>query len=180
MRRFFFLSLKSGKDIGKSEELVRLNRRRSGKTCSGTGALVAMTLLLMLAAAALTIGSGSAPLRIAGHGYPSRRSVPDPQPTSAPAPLTHGSPQALATYSHLPLMFEPNQGQTDARVRFLARGSGYGLYLTAQEAVLARAWLADWLGCDAEDALRIPRRRSQYLHALLVGHRMNLAAHHGL
>ena len=34
-------------------------------------------------------------------------------------------------------MFEPNQGQTDARVRFLARGGGYGLFLTAQEAVLS-------------------------------------------
>jgi len=36
----------------------------------------------------------------------------------------------------LPLFFEPNQGQTDARVKFLARGSGYGLFLTANEAVL--------------------------------------------
>src|SRR5579863_8962196 len=34
-------------------------------------------------------------------------------------------------------MFEPNQGQTDASVRFMAHGSGYGLYLTAHEAVLA-------------------------------------------
>ena len=36
----------------------------------------------------------------------------------------------------LPLFFEPNQGQSDARVKFLARGSGYGLFLTADEAVL--------------------------------------------
>lgn len=36
----------------------------------------------------------------------------------------------------LPLFFEPNQGQTDARVKFLARGNGYGLFLTADEAVL--------------------------------------------
>jgi hypothetical protein len=43
----------------------------------------------------------------------------------------------LATYSHLPLIFEPNQGQTNAQVKFLARGRGYGLYLTDQEAVLA-------------------------------------------
>ena len=47
------------------------------------------------------------------------------------------SRQALPskTYS-LPLFFEPNQGQTAAPVRFLARGSGYGLFLTADEAVL--------------------------------------------
>ena len=36
----------------------------------------------------------------------------------------------------LPLFFEPNQGQTDPQVRFLARGAGYGLFLTANEAVL--------------------------------------------
>jgi len=36
----------------------------------------------------------------------------------------------------LPLFFEPNQGQTAASVKFLAHGSGYGLFLTADEAVL--------------------------------------------
>ncbi len=36
----------------------------------------------------------------------------------------------------LPLFFEANQGQTDARVKFMARGRGYGLFLTADEAVL--------------------------------------------
>jgi uncharacterized repeat protein (TIGR01451 family) len=37
----------------------------------------------------------------------------------------------------IPLFFEPNQGQVDPRVRFLARGAGYGLFLTADEAVLS-------------------------------------------
>jgi hypothetical protein len=143
VRRFFFLSLKSGKDIGKSEELVRLNRRRSGKTCSGTRIFGAITLLTMLGAVALTMGS--APVRVTNDRNASRLSAPDPQ--APPAQAIHGalaqslsqqdSQQALTTYSHLPLMFEPNHGQTDARVRFLARGSGYGLYLTAREAVLA-------------------------------------------
>ncbi len=36
----------------------------------------------------------------------------------------------------LPLYFEPNQGQTDPQVKFLARGVGYGLFFTASEAVL--------------------------------------------
>src|SRR6266540_3116483 len=39
-------------------------------------------------------------------------------------------------YGRLPLSFEPNRGQTDARVKFLARGHGYGLFLTSREAVL--------------------------------------------
>src|SRR5712664_1722876 len=41
------------------------------------------------------------------------------------------------TYGKLPLSFEPNQGQTDARVRFLSRASGYTLFVTADEAVFA-------------------------------------------
>ncbi len=36
----------------------------------------------------------------------------------------------------LPLFFEPNQGQTAPEVKFVARGAGYGLFLTADEAVL--------------------------------------------
>ncbi len=38
-------------------------------------------------------------------------------------------------YGRIPLYFEPNEGQTDPQVRFLARGGGYTLYLTPAEAV---------------------------------------------
>ncbi len=38
-------------------------------------------------------------------------------------------------YGHIPLCFEPNEGQTDPQVRFLARGGGYNLFLTPAEAV---------------------------------------------
>ena len=44
---------------------------------------------------------------------------------------------ATELYSRLPLMFEANLGQSDASVKFLARGAGYGLFLTNNEAVLA-------------------------------------------
>jgi len=37
----------------------------------------------------------------------------------------------------LPLSFEANRGQADARVEFLARASGYSFYLTAKEAVMS-------------------------------------------
>ncbi|TMG77584.1 MAG: hypothetical protein E6H80_00745, partial [Betaproteobacteria bacterium] len=43
------------------------------------------------------------------------------------------------SYGRLPLHFEVNRGQTDKDVRFLARGPGYSLYLTAGEAVLVLA-----------------------------------------
>ncbi len=45
--------------------------------------------------------------------------------------------QLAADYGRLPLSFEANAGQTDGRVKFFSRGSGYGLYLTSDEAVLA-------------------------------------------
>lgn len=40
-------------------------------------------------------------------------------------------------YAQVPLAFERNVGQTDAEVLFLARGAGYGLFLTGTEAVLS-------------------------------------------
>src|ERR1700751_2917573 len=47
-----------------------------------------------------------------------------------------GSSRAQASYEQLPLTFEANWGQTDARVKFLARGSGYTVFLTAGKMVL--------------------------------------------
>jgi beta-propeller repeat-containing protein/centrosomal CEP192-like protein len=42
----------------------------------------------------------------------------------------------MAAYGKLPLGFEQNQGQTDARVKFLAHGSAYTVFLTDGEATL--------------------------------------------
>ena len=52
------------------------------------------------------------------------------------APPTKIQPKLVASYGKLPLSFEANQGQTGARVRFLAHGGGYTIFLTADEAVL--------------------------------------------
>ena len=37
----------------------------------------------------------------------------------------------VASYGRLPLSFEANHGQTDGSVKFLSRGNGYTLFLTA-------------------------------------------------
>ncbi|HEV8580782.1 MAG TPA: SBBP repeat-containing protein [Thermoanaerobaculia bacterium] len=47
------------------------------------------------------------------------------------------NPDLSAKRTSLPLAFEPNVGQTDPRVRFLARGAGATLFLTGPEAVLS-------------------------------------------
>ncbi|MDT7807412.1 MAG: hypothetical protein QOJ70_1225 [Acidobacteriota bacterium] len=45
--------------------------------------------------------------------------------------------QVHEAYGKLPMSFETNDGQTDPRVRFISRGSGYTLFLTPSEAVLS-------------------------------------------
>jgi uncharacterized protein YacL (UPF0231 family) len=39
-------------------------------------------------------------------------------------------------YGKLPMRFEANEGQTDAQVKFMARGAGYSVFLTGDEAVM--------------------------------------------
>jgi hypothetical protein len=52
-------------------------------------------------------------------------------------------PRVSEAYGQLPLHFEANRGQTHEDVRFLSRGPGYTLYLTAVEAVLVLTTNAD-------------------------------------
>jgi hypothetical protein len=55
----------------------------------------------------------------------------------AHAALNQMTPGRIAaSYGKLPLAFEANPSQTDSRVRFLARGADYTLFLTSSEAVL--------------------------------------------
>jgi len=68
-----------------------------------------------------------------------------PLPAHAATPESAHGPKAgrqihlARAYAALPLRFEVNSGQTDPRVRFLARGAGYTLFLTPAEATLALA-----------------------------------------
>ena len=48
-----------------------------------------------------------------------------------------GKTQIAKAYSRLPLSFEPNVGQTDARVNFLARGNGCTLLLTPTGTIIS-------------------------------------------
>lgn len=59
------------------------------------------------------------------------------QGSAAPATTTGTKlPGPGAAYAALPLNFELNQGQTNKRVKFLARSGGYLLFLTATEAIM--------------------------------------------
>ena len=63
-------------------------------------------------------------------------SVIAPAPLSAAKPQAAGKARAQISYAKLPLSFERNRGQTDARVKFISRGRGYALFLTDDGATL--------------------------------------------
>ena len=60
-------------------------------------------------------------------------STPNTVPPSSDAPARA---RIAEHFGRLPLSFEINKGQTDQSVKFLSRGSGYELFLTATDAVL--------------------------------------------
>jgi uncharacterized repeat protein (TIGR01451 family) len=106
----------------------------SGRRLVRVRALGAMFLLLVAGAVLLESGS---------HRYAQKATAPVP---ASPIPIFSGSslpskplfpkPDARAILGQLPLIFEPNQGQADPSVKFLARGAGYSLFLDTTGAVL--------------------------------------------
>jgi hypothetical protein len=70
----------------------------------------------------------------------SKSSVPSKSSSLRLTPLQAKSrlsqPDARSILGQLPLIFEANQGQADSRVKFLARGTGYSLFLDETSAVL--------------------------------------------
>ena len=57
-------------------------------------------------------------------------------PPTSPAPAALSKHQISASMMRMPLQFEANHGQVDAQVQFLARGTGYTLFLTPTESVM--------------------------------------------
>src|ERR1700683_3655450 len=58
------------------------------------------------------------------------------RPTPLQAMSRLSQPDARSILGQLPLIFEANQGQADSRVKFLARGTGYSLFLDETSAML--------------------------------------------
>ena len=69
-------------------------------------------------------------------GLASILALPAKSLAAMPASVMTSKTQIQTTYGQLPLHFEANQGQAQSQVQFLSRGKGYGLFLTATEAVL--------------------------------------------
>ena len=90
---------------------------------------------IALLAIAVVVSTGSAK-----PGW--RRSSPAVATAASKPTLSHPTVTAAtqgrirASYAALPLAFEANQGQVDPSVKYVARGSGYRLFLTSKQAIL--------------------------------------------
>jgi hypothetical protein len=107
----------------------------NGGRLSGRGGakriFVGGAILVLSVAALVMLTSGS-------RGYSARASVQVPAAPLAAAlkSSTQAKPDAQALLSHLPMIFEANQGQASSDVKFVSRGQGYSVYLDETGAIL--------------------------------------------
>ncbi len=112
-----------------------------------TWPILASSLILVIGSAWSFLAPRRAHKGVAGAtsagtaGEMRRNSLPQSLNVSRPEALHRGNREFQArvskTFGRLPLSFEVNRGQTDPQAKFLARGRGYTLFLTANEAVLS-------------------------------------------
>ena len=114
---------------------------RHAESLSRIGVLGATLALLVAAAALLATGLRRNTPQAISHApalpfFHSSRPAPGSRRSALLRPVTsRGS--AHSVLGQLPLIFEENQGQADGKVKFLARGAGYGLFLDASGATLS-------------------------------------------
>jgi hypothetical protein len=114
-----------------SEVFVKVNGRVSGRRFHWHAG-IAMSLLLVAGSLTLRLGTRLQLPQVAESDSALPSSLIQQTAKVAFPPEAN----VRAVFEHLPLSFEPNQGQTDREVKFFARGSGYGLFLTPDQAVL--------------------------------------------
>jgi len=102
--------------------MKKLNARGSVANFVGAAALFLGVLFLLVLG-----GAQDALLATSGGGHIA----------AAKAAAAKEAPRWREAYGKLPLSFEENQGQTAEEVRYLAHGTGYELFLTPHEALLA-------------------------------------------
>ncbi len=110
--------------------------RPSGRT----RALLSLTIIFAMTAS-FSVSPSSASRRAAPPSHGEAMSAIDGTAKTTPAKTTSSEPPAEAearareAYARIEMSFEENRGQIDDEVKFLARGAGYTVFLTATEAV---------------------------------------------
>jgi hypothetical protein len=106
-------------------------------------------LLLAVQGEAFRFSSG-------GETAPPPPVAPPPEPPPGDQPLPRLDANSIRhNYARLPLAFEPNRGQAEAGVNFLARAPGYGIALTPTEAALVLSKRLDGSAARPRAGLRM-------------------------
>ena len=145
----------NGRWVGAS--LGKTSEKASGKSLLWVRALAGLAVLLVAGSVLLGLGSRRyAQMSVAQHPA-------SPSPALSNLSLK-SKPEARAILGQLPLIFEPNQGQVDPQVKFLAHGAGYSLFLDANSAVLAMQTAP-----SSPSAASTAKRSEQFVRMKLVG-----------
>jgi len=85
--------------------------------------------------------------------------------TMIPQKVMAAHDRVRTSYAALPLAFEANEGQASAQVKYVARGSGYKLFLTSKQAIMALP--AGKRNSEVRDMMMNKRRGASRVKALL-------------
>jgi Beta-propeller repeat len=119
-------------------------------------------------------GAGGAALRMHGGTATAKHSAAKPL---RPALSAENGAKVRASLETLPLAFEANQGQNDPQVKYMARGNGYAVFLTANDTVFAlhsssqaaATGLSRDRGVTATTQRAAEKDRTAAIHMRLVG-----------
>src|ERR1700684_3136380 len=110
-----------------------VSKSSASKKVMPAGWVVVSSIIAIAACAALGI-AGSTSLRAHGGGVSTQAVAAAPK---APVLSAEQRGRVQASMGKLPLAFEANQGQTDPQVKYMARGNGYTVFLTATDTIFA-------------------------------------------
>ena len=97
-----------------------------------------MSAVWVAAIAVVTIAIAGGAAKFSASGAKDDRAMNQGTNKSQPAAISaEQRGRVRASLDALPLAFEANQGQTDPQVKYTARGNGYSVFLTANDAVFA-------------------------------------------
>ena len=122
-----------------------------------------LSALSLIACCAVIVGTILAPSpvsspTVSAQTAGSRGEAAKPETSEASSGMSHATlVKDSNAYGRLPISFEINRGQTDKKVKFLARGQGYGLFLTSSGAVLSLQ-KASTVTPNAEDVGRVSEK----------------------
>ncbi len=133
-----------------------LTEYRPHQRARGASAFILAFVLVASWAATLPTSTAGRGARAGGERQPPAANV------ATETPAAPSQAQAAETYGKLEMRFEPNHGQSDSQVKFLARGAGYTVFLTATEAVfvMRKSDCGPRNGLSEPPADRDPRWRS--------------------